>query len=353
MTARRERPIQVLVVDDSASNRRTIAQVLESATGIVVCGKAADGEEGLKLAHQLQPDVITLDLEMPRLDGFTFLRLLKAKQPTPVIVISSWAHRKDVFKALELGALDFVAKPAVGAAREAINQVKAELIEKIRQVRAMKPADAPREPPPPKKEEKPKEREVEPEPVVVAVGASTGGPPAVQKLVESLGGTQVCLLVAQHMPPRFTKAFAERLDKTGSLKVSEARDGDRPRAGHVFIAPGGAQLRLVRREGRLLLAVSDPAPDDKHAPSVDRLFESVADTLGERAHAIVLTGMGNDGEAGCRALKAARAEVWAESDETAVISGMPQSAVSTGAVQRVLALNAIAHELKARLKSGR
>ncbi len=346
---KRDKNIRVLVIDDSPSNRRAITQILEASPGIEVVDRAADGEEGLKKAHALKPDLITLDLEMPKLDGFSFLRLLMAHSPTPVIVLSSYAHDSDVFKALELGAFDFVAKPSRGG-KDDLEAVRAELLQKVRSVRLLKRdeksplpiARAPKAPP----------KATEPEPFVVAVGASTGGPPAIQKLVEAMARRPVALLVCQHMPPRFTHAFAERLDKIGSLKVSEAKEGDKVKAGHVYIAPGGGHLELTRVDGVLTLTTPENTPVDKHAPSVDRLFESCAKTLGNKALAIVLTGMGVDGEKGVKAIGKAGGEVWAEAEETAVIFGMPQAAIATGLVGRVLPLFTLLVELQERVRLG-
>lgn len=332
MTRDRERNIRVLVIDDSPANRRAIAEILEGAPGIEVVDRAADGDEGLKKVEVLSPDVVTLDLEMPRLDGFTFLRLLKARAPTPVIVLSSYAHQSDVFKALELGAFDFVAKPASDG-KASLESVRADLVAKVRAVRQLGP-----QPPMGQVEGPEPMRPKAQPPVVVAVGASTGGPPAIQHLVGALQGTPVALLVCQHMPPRFTKAFAERLDALGALTVKEAQAGDEVRAGSVYVAPGGKQLELVDRGGRLELSVCEPAPGDKHAPSVDRLFASVAKAIGRSARAIVLTGMGEDGELGVRAVAEAGGEVWAESQESAVIYGMPRAAIATGRVRKVLGL---------------
>lgn len=332
-----ERPISVLVIDDSAQNRRALTQLLQTAGDIEVVDRASDGEEGLKKAIELKPDVITLDLEMPRLDGFGLLRLLHANAPTPVIVISSYAHKADVFKALELGALDFIAKPR-HAGRTELEAMRGELLEKIRAVRTMRPrrGTAP----------------TDSAPLVVAIGASTGGPPAIQSIIESLPAeAKLCLLIAQHMPPRFTEAFAERLDRLGGIRVAEAKDGDTVLAGRAFIAPGGRQLEVVRKGHRLSLKTALPVPLDKHAPSVDRLFQSVARALHDRALGVVLTGMGADGAEGARAIRTAGGEVWAESDETAVIPGMPREAVKTGAVQRVVSLGEIAPALIARSRS--
>lgn len=329
MTGRRTAPVRVLVIDDSASNRRAITQILESAPGVEVVERAQDGAEGLEKAQRLRPDLITLDLEMPKLDGFAFLRLLSQVAPTPVIVISSYAHRSDVFKALELGAFDFVAKPSKAASLEA---VRADLLSKVHAVRQVRPRAGP---------EAPKGDE----PAIIAVGASTGGPQAVHELLSGLKGTKACVLVAQHMPPLFTRAFAERLEKSWGQSVTEARGGERVTAGTGFVAPGGKHLLLVRGEKGLTLEVAEAGPSDKHAPSIDRLFDSVAKAAGAHAHAVVLTGMGNDGAGGVAAIAKAGGVVWAESEQTAVIAGMPQAAMKTGHVAFVLPLQELASEL--------
>lgn len=344
-----ERPISVLVIDDSAANRRAITRILETAPGIKVVDRAADGEEGLKKAVALRPDVITLDLEMPRLDGYTFLRLLTARAPTPVIVLSSYRHPSDVFKALQLGAFDFVPKPQ-GRDAESLDSVRAELVEKVRSVRFVRREEAaPLKPAAPVAKAAPRKPEA---PLVVGVGASTGGPPAVQRVLESLGGLPVCVLVAQHMPARFTEAFARRLDQALPLRVSEAKAGDPIEPGRVYVAPGGEQLELVQKGSLLQLAVKRPGPGDRHAPSVDRLFTSLAAHLGAKARAVVLTGMGDDGAKGVAALGREGAEVWAEAESTAVVFGMPQAAIATGQVKRVLPLDelgpALATSLAAR-----
>jgi two-component system chemotaxis response regulator CheB len=331
-----ERPIRVLIVDDSAAARRALSRLLETAPGLEVVGRAADGEDGLKKALQLEPDVITLDLEMPRLDGYAFLRLLLSRRPTPVIVVSSYGHQRDVFKALQLGAFDFVARPTDDD-DASFQAVRGELIEKLRaarhvrreEVKAPVPVPSARAP-------------VEPAaPRLVLIGASTGGPPAVQKVLESLAGLPVCVVVAQHMPARFTQAFAERLDQSLSFRVSEAKTGDRIAPGRVYVAPGGAQVELERRGEALALTVKPSSPGDAHAPSVDRLFLSAAKVVPKATRALVLTGMGVDGAKGAAALEKAGVEVWAEAESTAVVFGMPEAAIKAGAVARTLPL----HEL--------
>lgn len=325
--------ITVLVIDDSPHNRRAITQMLETAPDIHVVDRASDGEEGLKKATELHPDVITLDLEMPRLNGFAFLRLLMATAPTPVIVISSYAHKADVFKALELGAYEFIGKPGK-TGKEELGHLRAELIEKVRAVRMMKSA---------------RKRKVEKAklwigaPFVVGIGASTGGPPAIQRILEVVAvEPSASLLICQHMPARFTEAFAERLDRIGAFTVREARGGEEVKPGHAFIAPGGKHMTVAPRPGGgLQLEVQLPATGDRHAPSVDRLFTSMAKALGSRGLGVVLTGMGSDGAAGAVAIHKAGGEVWAESEDSAVIFGMPKEAIATGVVKRILPLDEI------------
>ncbi|HYO72215.1 MAG TPA: chemotaxis response regulator protein-glutamate methylesterase [Archangium sp.] len=327
-------PVKVLVVDDSAHNRRLLTELLESSPDVKVVGTACDGNEGLRQVLALHPDVVTLDLEMPRLGGYSFLRLLKSSAPTPVIVISSYAHKTDVFKALELGAFDFIAKPAKPTP-DVLEKLRKELYEKVQAARLIRPAEVK------PVARKPKVMPLEPS-FVVGIGASTGGPPAVQRLLESLAPEpSMCLLVCQHMPKQFTRAFAERLDKLGPFSVREAQEGDVLAPGHVFIAPGGRQLVVYRQNGQYVVGTPPPTMQDKHAPSVDRLFMSLAEVFGPKTIGVVLTGMGSDGAVGAKVIRKAGGEVWAESEETAVIYGMPQEAVATGAVSRVLPLGEI------------
>lgn len=348
MSRKPERPITVLIVDDSAATRRALSKLLETAPGLEVVGRAVDGEDGLKKALQLKPDVITLDLEMPKMDGYAFLRLLMVRQPTPVIVVSSYNHRSDVFKALQLGAFDFVARPTEED-DASFASVRGELIEKLRAARFMRKDDS-KTPPPSATKAKPP-RPVEPEAAqLVLIGASTGGPPAVQKLLEALVGLPVCVVVAQHMPARFTQAFAERLDQSLSFRVSEAKSGDPILPGRVYVAPGGEQLELEERvAGGLSLVVKMTTPTDAHAPSVDRLFSSAARVAPAGTRAIVLTGMGVDGAKGALALKKAGVEVWAEAESTAVVFGMPEAAIKAGATVKVLPLDQLGPALAAAL----
>jgi two-component system chemotaxis response regulator CheB len=339
----RPSPIRILLVDDSDAIRAAIARLLsDPSAGAELVGSAKDGEQALRDAQRLRPDLVLLDLQMPRMDGFTFLRILMARQPTPVVVVSSQARRTDVFKALELGALDFVPKPEGDAPIESLREA---LLEKCQLVRALRienlaPRDGAR-----------REAALGAEPAgVVAIGASTGGPAAIQRLLATLpGDLPLAFVVAQHMPERFTAAFADRLARTTPFVASEAADGDVVAAGRVLVAPGGRHLEVRRGpDGVLRAAILLPAeaPAAKYCPSADVLFASVANSAGARACALVLTGMGQDGRAGVRAIKVAGGVTLAESADTAVVYGMPQAAAESGSVDEILPLPRLAERIR-------
>lgn len=357
--------LRVLIVDDSAYNRRNIADILEGCEGIEVIGKAADGDEALRLALSLKPDAITLDLEMPKMDGFTFLRILMAKQPTPVIVVSSYAHKENVFKALEFGAIDFVAKPERQFTPE--GPIRREIIQKVLLVRQLKPlgvvspgmgripTPAPTSggnvrltPLPP-----PLRPITVPLRYIVAIASSTGGPSALLELLSRLPERYpAAILIAQHMPDKFTKSFAERLDRKGPLRAVEAQDGMQVLARHVYICPGRMCMDLsvvpgtgTGISGELRISVTQPSPADRYVPSGDRLLSSVAAVAGMRSVGVILTGMGDDGVHGARAIRAVGGRVIAESEETAVVYGMPGSAVKAGVVSESLPLPLIGNYL--------
>ncbi len=337
--------IRVLVIDDSAFSRQTITRMLRTSPLVEVVGVARDGEEALRKTFELLPDLITLDLEMPRMDGFTFLRLVMNKRPTPVMVISGRAGEEDVFKALDLGAVDFIAKPTPRATPE-LQTIQSELIRKVHATRDLRiekvrkridagPLALPRISPVAAAQQVP----VAP---VVVIGSSTGGPSALMQTLAAFPEPPDCsFLVAQHMPAGFTRGFAERLDLLTPFFVREATGGEPPLAGAVWIAPGGHHLGLESRDGRVVTCVSKAREEDKYSPSVDRLFESAAKHFGSDLLAVVLTGMGDDGRKGALAVKRAGGTVIAESEESAVIFGMPQQAIRAGCVDRVLALSNI------------
>lgn len=334
-------PIRVLVIDDSAFSRRTITRMLESSPLVRVVDAARDGEEALRKAFELKPDLITLDLEMPRMDGFTFLRLLMAKLPTPVMVISGRSGEQDVFKALDLGAVDFLAKPTARPTPE-LESIQHELIRKVHAVRDLRIdkvreriATAPRllaGPPGPAAA-----------PQVVAIGSSTGGPAALMRIFGALVEPPPCsILVSQHMPRGFTREFAQRIDRLTPLHAREAQDGDLLRPGGVLVAPGGSHLELESAREGVVVRIQPRSPTDKYAPSVDRMFSSAAKHFGPDLVAVVLTGMGDDGRRGAQAVKECGGTVIAESEQTAVIFGMPRQVIRSGVADAVLQLDEIA-----------
>jgi two-component system chemotaxis response regulator CheB len=352
VTTSATRPIRLLVVDDSAYNRRNIADVFADHPEIVeVVGKAADGEEALQLVTILKPDVITLDLEMPRMDGFTFLRILMAKAPTPVIVVSSYSQRENVFKALELGALDFVPKP--DRLGPDATDVRQEILQKVSLVRSLRPSFVPgplirrqtsgafAQDGRPARFDEPaiRPRTYRAPKTVVAIASSTGGPSALMHLFGRIPATTTAaFVVAQHMPDKFTRTFAERLDKRGPVRTVEASDGDLVGLATGFVCPGRKCMELIRGQGaELRLRVGPGAAADRYVPSADRLFKSVA-ALGPRCVGVILTGMGDDGVEGARAIRAAGGTIIAESQETAVVNGMPGAAVRAGVTSQILGL---------------
>jgi two-component system chemotaxis response regulator CheB len=349
--------LRLLIVDDSAYNRRIIADVFASSAEVEVVGKAADGEEALRLATLLKPDVITLDLEMPRMDGFTFLRILMSKQPTPVIVVSSYSQKENVFKALELGALDFVAKPAAQIAPDAVD-LREQIFEKVllvRQLRSIPPSPVSRRGPVsirPEMQSYPSSSAmrtslayVAPK-TVVAIASSTGGPSALLDIFSKIPATTTAgFVVAQHMPDKFTRTFAERLDRKGSVRTTEGQDGERLARGTGFVCPGRQCMEVLPNGVELKIAVSPPRAEDRYVPSADRLLKSVAAAVGARAVGVILTGMGDDGVEGARAIRDAGGVVIVESQETAVVYGMPGAAVRAGIPHKVLPLAQISEYL--------
>ena len=354
MSVREDRRLRLLVVDDSAYNRRVIAEIFDGHPDVEVVGKAADGEEALRMVGTLRPDVLTLDLEMPRMDGFTFLRIVMSRFPAQVIVVSSYSQRENVFRALELGALDFVAKPTQNIGDDAV-LLREQVLQKVLLVKSMQSAKKRSVPPADTTAASVRRMVTDSRPAyvapksVVAVAASTGGPAALLEIFGKLLPTSnATVLVAQHMPDKFTRTFAERLDKRGAFRVHEAAGGELAARRTGFVCPGRHCLELAGGiAGELTLTVLAPTPSDAYVPSANRLFTSVANVVKERAIAVILTGMGDDAVEGARAVRAAGGLVIAESHETAVVNGMPGAAVKAGVVDRVLPLPEIAAFLAA------
>ena len=336
--------IRVLVVDDSALMRKLIPTILERDSSIEVVGTAMDGSFALKKIEELHPDVVTLDLEMPRMDGIEALRLIMRRAPMPVIVFST--HSKEgaysTFKALALGAIDFVAKPRDAAAGH-LDAIAVELIEKIKVAkrasgRKISASVAVEIKPPQKKSS----RATLPPSRIVAIGISTGGPNALQYVLSQIPAEfSAAILIVQHMPEGFTEMFAKRLDECCALDVQEARSGDLLLAGRVLICPGNRHM-MVRRMPRGDMAIlSDGPPVNGHRPSADVLFRSVAQEFALTSVGVLMTGMGDDGAEGLGAIKAAGGMTVAQSEDTCVVSGMPRAAILKGYANKIVPLESL------------
>jgi two-component system chemotaxis response regulator CheB len=346
---------KIVVVDDSAFSRRTITKMLESLPNVDVVGYAVNGEEGIQKVIALKPDLVTLDLEMPKMDGFTLLRILTTRFSLPVIVVSALSGADKVFKALELGALDFVSKPT-GSASVDLLSISEDLQKKVFQILAMKregisgsrlSVSIPESLQGSGVSSSGRAGAGLKHPIdIVAIGSSTGGPPALQQIFSNFSQKYpFAIVVAQHMPSGFTRAFAERLNRSSVFDVKEAEDGDLVLPGRILIAPGGRNLVFEVCGGQVTARVVPPEETDRYVPSVDIMFESCSGIYKKRVAAVVLTGMGNDGSKGLRAIKDQGGYVIAESEETAVVYGMPREAVATGLVDRVVPLHRVPYEI--------
>jgi two-component system chemotaxis response regulator CheB len=339
--------IRVLVVDDSAFSRKTISKILESIPGVEVIDTAQDGQDALKKVMRLRPDLITLDLEMPQMDGFTFLRWVMSTMPTPVIVVSAQEADENVFKAMDLGAVDFVVKPTKYASFQ-LEDIKNDLIEKVlatpllemQKVKARIQAQAVRE--------SQAAHQIQPNemPKIIGIASSTGGPTAIHSILNSLPSNfPVPIVIAQHMPPSFTALFAERLNKYTPLTVKEAQEDDLVLPGRAYIAPGGKHLSIEKRSNKLYARVLKKETDTRYSPSANVLFRSIAEELQSRTVGAVLTGMGDDGKEGMKYIKDKGGITIAESEKTAIVFGMPQEAIKSGIVDYILALDDISTHL--------
>lgn len=356
------RELRALVVDDSSLNRRTIAAILREIPGISNVDIATDGADALRVVEASPPDFITLDLEMPRLDGFEFLQLLMDRHPLPVVVVSGLSAKENIFRALELGAIDFIEKPQ--GADAPLDSLRRQLIEKVRVVQQLSPlalrrttlggleldADV--------RERRTSAREPSvlkrvPSKVIL-IGASTGGPKALVTLFRHIrDDVDAALVVAQHMPRRFTSTFASRLDGTGAVQVSEARQYERLARGHAYVCPGGRCIEVVPSDRGPAIRVVDPAKGSHYVPSVNQLFKSAARVLGDKAIAVVLTGMGDDGAEGVREISERGGTVMVEAPETAVVAGMPLAAQRTGVQHHSLGIWALGDMLVELARPGR
>lgn len=343
------RQIQVLVVDDSAYMRKVVSNMLQSDEGISVVDTARDGLDALEKIKKWKPDVVTLDVEMPRMDGLTALQRIMVECPVPVVMLSSLTQEgsQTTIKALTLGAVDFVPKPS-GAISLDIQKVKEDLIRKIKVcARAtLKNAKTLHVPVPTVKEKIAALNQIglgRPPSKVVVIGSSTGGPNALQQVVPRLpADLPAAVLIVQHMPPGFTKSLAERLDDISRIKVKEASQGDSLLTGHALVAPGGYHLHLI---SNAVVGLNKDAPVHSVRPAVDVTMESVVKHYGSRVVGVILTGMGYDGSGGATAIKKAGGKTIAQNEETCVVYGMPRVVAEMGKADKVLPITEISDEI--------
>ncbi|MFC4698591.1 chemotaxis response regulator protein-glutamate methylesterase [Glaciecola siphonariae] len=327
--------IRVLVVDDSALIRSLLSEIIHQDPDLELAGAAPDAFVAKEMVMSLKPDVITLDIEMPKVDGLTFLdRLMKAR-PTPVLMISTLTEKgaDATIRSLEMGAIDFIAKPKLDVART-IGEYQQEIVQKIKIAAASKPRA--RTASQAKNESIP--ISYQGTETIVGIGASTGGTEAIRQVLEKLSAAFPATVITQHMPPSFTRSFAERLNGLCRMNVHEAKDGERLLPGNAYIAPGDKHLEVVRHGADYRIRLNTGPLVSGHKPAVDVMFNSLAKVAGTNTIATILTGMGKDGAKGLLALKEAGAITMAQDEASCVVYGMPRAAVEIGATSHVFSL---------------
>ncbi len=345
---------RVVVVDDSALVRGLLAEIIDRQSDMCCVGAAADPLVAREMIRNLNPDVITLDVEMPRMDGLDFLARLMRLRPMPVVMVSTLTERgADVtLKALELGAVDFVSKPKIGVA-DGLRQLGNDITDKIRtaararvhRLSAPAPAAASGSEHAPARPAAVAALGRLSTEKVIFIGASTGGTEATREVLVNLPADCPAVMITQHMPPGFTKSYAARLDSLSRIRVAEARDGERVLPGHAYLAPGGFHLSVERSGANYIARVQDGEPVNRHKPSVEVLFDSAARIVGRNALGVMLTGMGGDGAKAMRAMRDAGSHNIAQDEASCVVFGMPREAIAHGAATEVLPLTQIAPRL--------
>ena len=346
-------PLKCLVVDDSTLYRKIVRDILNSFPDVEVVGISSDGDLALDKIETLKPDLVTLDLEMPRLDGIGVLREMSARGLSPAtIMVSAFTARgaKTTTTALQLGAFDFILKPTTNSMEESIQHLRRDLLPKVNACRARmtsqtgrttRPASVRTRQPPARPTPRVR-RGIPLRPDIVAIGVSTGGPKSLTEVLPKLPANfPVPIVLVQHMPPMFTKSLAEDLDTRCALHVMEATNGQPLRKGEILIAPGGKHMKVVKLPTGPVVQITDEAPVRNCKPSVDYLFNSVAKVYGARSLGVVLTGMGDDGTEGARALKQVGASIIAQDEASCVVYGMPKSIVTNGLADTITPLNKI------------
>jgi two-component system chemotaxis response regulator CheB len=354
------KPISVVVVDDSALIRSVLSAIINATPDMRVVATAPNPLVARERIRELDPDVITLDIEMPQMNGLDFLERLMALKPTPVVMISSMTQRGSelTLRALELGAVDFVAKPQFSI-EQGMNDYAEMIVTKLRAAASARVQQRPRSPAPALAPQEPStaagavtRRPLLSTEKLIAVGASTGGTEAIRDFLLALPPDAPGVVIVQHMPERFTRTFAARLDRETRLSVCEAEEGQRVLPGHAYIAPGNAHLLLKRNGAQYVTTLSSQPPCNGHRPSVDVLFHSVARHAGANAIGVILTGMGRDGAAGLLAMRQAGCETFAQDEKTCVVFGMPREAIALGAATEVLPIERIAPQVLRRFGRG-
>lgn len=341
--------ITVMCVDDSALMRQLMTEIINSHPDMEMVATAPDPLVARDLIKQYNPQVLTLDVEMPRMDGLDFLEKLMRLRPMPVVMVSSLTGKGSevTLRALELGAVDFVTKPQLGI-REGMLAYSQMIADKIRaaaraklHARAATPQPVMLKAGPLLSSEK-----------LIAIGSSTGGTEAIRHVLQPLPATSPALLITQHMPPGFTRSFAERLNKLCQITVKEAEDGERILPGHAYIAPGAMHMELARSGANYVVKLNDGPSVNRHKPSVDVLFRSVAVNAGRNAVGVILTGMGNDGAAGMLEMHRAGAWTIAQDEASCVVFGMPREAIAMGGTSEVVDLGHISQHMLAKISAG-
>ena len=356
---------RVLVVDDSAFMRKALSMMLESDPQIEVVGNARNGKEGVELVKKLKPDLVTMDIEMPEMDGLTALRIIMEEQPTPVMMVSSITQEgaSATFEAMDLGAVDFIPKELSFVSLDIVH-IKEELLEKVKTIgqrRALLMAAARRRivskkisaeakaalgTDPEKQISGLKKRRIGTDIKMIVLGCSTGGPPALQSVVTRLPrNLPVPMLIVQHMPPKFTKSLADRLDSLSKVSVSEAKPGEIAEPGHVYIAPGAKHMTLAPGAAAPSIRISDTPSDTLYRPCVDIMMKSVIKKFGKQTLGVILTGMGNDGQNACRELHRLGGKIIAQDEESCIVYGMPKAIVDNGLADVVSPIDSITDEI--------
>lgn len=327
-------PLKILVIDDSAYSRAALTGLLKTIPGVEDVSTAVDGVDGYRQALKMMPDLIMLDLEMPNMDGFTFLRLIKDKQQAPVIVLTGRKWETDAATALELGAVDFLEKPAL-CPSDRFFSIKGELVKRIGLIPYMRPHNGLSL----KRQVKAAGKTM---PDIIAIGASTGGPKAISTIIRALpSDLGAAVVISLHMPPWLTEPFVERLNSESLIQVRIAEDGCMVERGGILIAPGGSHMTFFKSGSNFMVRLEQRGSEDHYAPSVDRMFSSAAKAWGPRLTGIVLTGMGTDGRQGAEEIKSSGGYVIAESKESSILFSMPEAIISAGISDEVLSVGEI------------